>query len=313
MILNCVLRVLHGVRSPAPHLWKRFTKKSLFVCNVLFSGECTVLWHRGARRLRLSLHQPPRQAQDQRISRDPGTGSRRSCNTSLTVFCSVVWFCIIFCCVIVLCRLCISSLLPRRPVWIGCQQGWWPQQRWISGFCGTHYFLRDSNIEMNYLFPMVFFKDMSASNRCISRWVLHTRVGAPCTSSSAPRRGSPGRRGSAGSGWRLSSLPARSSFESQLLLTSFDSFGRLQVITAEQLVSAGNRHLPLPPALATFGSSLDGGMDMDSNGYPGKRCKLWSEVKSQDTTSWWYSKSDKMDLNRVSHTLWYCVLGSRKC
>ena len=70
---------------------------------------------------------------------------------------SVVWFCIIFCCVIVLCRLCISSLLPRRPVWIGCQRGWWPQQRWISGFCGTHYFLHNSNIEMNYLFPMVLW------------------------------------------------------------------------------------------------------------------------------------------------------------
>ena len=44
----------------------------------------------------------------------------------------------------------------------------------------------------------------------------------------------------------------------------------LQVIRAEQLVGAGQRHLPIPSNLATFGSSLAGGMDMDSNGYPGR-------------------------------------------
>jgi hypothetical protein len=41
-----------------------------------------------------------------------------------------------------------------------------------------------------------------------------------------------------------------------------------QVIRAEQLAGGGRSHLPVPPTLATFGSSLAGGMDMDSNGYP---------------------------------------------
>ena len=43
-----------------------------------------------------------------------------------------------------------------------------------------------------------------------------------------------------------------------------------QVIRAEQLVGAGQRHLPLPRDLATFGGSIAGGMDMDGNGYPGR-------------------------------------------
>jgi len=41
-----------------------------------------------------------------------------------------------------------------------------------------------------------------------------------------------------------------------------------QVIRAEQLVGAGQHHLPLPRDLATFGGSIAGGMDMDGNGYP---------------------------------------------
>ena len=41
------------------------------------------------------------------------------------------------------------------------------------------------------------------------------------------------------------------------------------MIRAEQLVGAGQHHLPLPRDLATFGGSIAGGMDMDGNGYPG--------------------------------------------
>ena len=51
------------------------------------------------------------------------------------------------------------------------------------------------------------------------------------------------------------------------------------MIRAEQLAGGGRSHLPVSPTLATFGSSLAGGMDMDSNGYPGRswklKCKLW--------------------------------------
>ena len=42
------------------------------------------------------------------------------------------------------------------------------------------------------------------------------------------------------------------------------------MIRAEQLVGAGQHHLPLPRDLATFGGSIAGGMDMDGNGYPGR-------------------------------------------
>ncbi len=46
-----------------------------------------------------------------------------------------------------------------------------------------------------------------------------------------------------------------------------------QVIRATDLMAAG--HLPLPANMATFGSSLSGGQDMDDNSYPGgwrRRC-----------------------------------------
>ena len=43
--------------------------------------------------------------------------------------------------------------------------------------------------------------------------------------------------------------------------------GASQIIRAADLLAAG--HLPLPANMATFGSSLSGGQDMDGNSYPG--------------------------------------------
>ena len=42
-----------------------------------------------------------------------------------------------------------------------------------------------------------------------------------------------------------------------------------QVVRAGDLRGPGRTHLPLPGHLATLGYSLQGGMDMDGNGYPG--------------------------------------------
>ena len=44
-----------------------------------------------------------------------------------------------------------------------------------------------------------------------------------------------------------------------------------QVVAAADFQAPGLRHVPLPATLATLGSSLAGGIDMDNNGYPGAR------------------------------------------